>query len=122
MSPEAEQVARVEQMLESTYQIPRMPLGEAQAWLERIAHSEDIDPPLLVKAKLPPGICGLALLDQYVVVVQHSRPSKLTLLHELTHCIGHETHGPSFRNRFAELLGRHLSHEIGQVFTLAISR
>lgn len=111
---EADRVAKAESQLEAQYPTLRMALAEAQSWIDRVAHSEDIDPPLVVQKDMPRRLLGVAVLDEHVIVVQHARPSQLTLLHELTHCIGHAGHGPSFQRRYVELLGRHVSRRHGE--------
>ncbi len=111
---ETDRVAKAESRLEAQYPTLRMTLTEAQSWIDRVAHSEDIDPPLVVRNYMPRRLLGVAVLDEHVIVVRHARPSQLTLLHELTHCIGHTGHGLSFQRRYVELLGRHVSRRHGE--------
>jgi hypothetical protein len=118
---DAERVSRAEQMLEKSCPTRRLPLVEAGAWIERVAHSEDIDPPIVVRRSMPRRLLGLALMDAHVIVVRHAQPSQLTLLHELTHCIGHADHGPSFQKRLIELVARHVSVEHGDVLRAALA-
>jgi hypothetical protein len=82
---------------------------------------EDIDPPIVVRRSMPRRLLGLALMDAHVIVVRHARPSQLTLLHELTHCIGHHDHGLSFQKRLIELVARHVSPAHGDVFRAALA-
>lgn len=115
-SSDADRVAQAESQLEAKYPTVRMSLAEAQLWIDRVAHSEDIDPPLVVQHQLPRRLLGVAVLDDHVIVVRHARPSQLTLLHELTHCIGHAGHGPSFQQMLQGLLSRHVSVQHGKMF------
>jgi hypothetical protein len=108
-------------MLEKSCPTERLPLVEAGAWIERVAHSEDVDPPIVVRRSMPRRLLGLALMDAHVIVVRHARPSQLTLLHELTHCIGHHDHGLSFQKRLIELVARHVSPAHGDVFRAALA-
>ena len=120
-SSDADRVAQAESQLEAKYPTVRMSLAEAQLWIDRVAHSEDIDPPLVVQHQLPRRLLGVAVLDDHVIVVRHARPSQLTLLHELTHCIGHAGHGPSFQRRFVELVQRHISREQGEALAKSLT-
>ncbi len=117
---EADRVAKAESQLETKYPTVRMSIAEAQSWIDRVAHSEDIDPPLVVRHQLPRRLLGVAVLDDHVIVVRHARPSQLTLLHELTHCIGHAGHGLSFQRMLQSLLSRHVSVQHGKVFGEAL--
>jgi len=65
---------------------------------------------------MPRRLLGVAVMDAHVIVVRHARPSQLTLLHELTHCIGHTGHGPSFQRMLQGLLSRHVSVQHGRFF------
>ena len=113
---EADRVAKAESRLEAQYPTLRMTLAEAQSWIDRVAHSEDIDPPLVVRNDMPRRLLGVAVLDEHVIVVRHARPSQLTLLHELTHCFGYVGHGPSFQRMLQGFLSRHVSDQHGKVF------
>jgi hypothetical protein len=115
-SSDAARVAKAESQLEEKCPTVRMSIAKAQSWIDRVAHSEDIDPPFVVQHQLPRRLLGVAVLDDHVIFVRHARPSQLTLLHELTHCIGHTNHGPSFQRRFVELVQRHISREHGEAF------
>lgn len=118
---DADRVSRAEQMVEKSRPTRRLPLVEAGAWIERVAHSEDVDPPIVVRRTMPRRLLGVARMDSHVIVVRHARPSQLTLLHELTHCIGHADHGPSFQKRLIELVARHVSAEHGDVLRAALT-
>jgi len=118
---DADRVSRAEQSLEASRPTLRLSLTDAQRWIERVAHSEDVDPPLVVRRSMPRRLLGVAVMDAHVIVVRHARPSQLTLLHELTHCIGHADHGPRFQNRLSELVARHLSPEHGNLLRAALA-
>lgn len=107
--------------LEQSNPTARLTLLDAQAWVERVAHSEDIDPPLVIQRRLGRRVDAVALHRSHVIVVRHARPSQLTLLHELTHCIGHMDHGASFQHRYAELVSRHVSVEHGAALRRALA-
>jgi len=95
-------------------------LKEAQAWLEKIAHAEDIDPPIVLKARLSKDIEGVAVYDNHAIFVRDSTPTQITLLHELAHFMGSFGHGPVFRENLAALLRRHLSIQHALIFTEAL--
>jgi hypothetical protein len=118
---DADRVSRAEQMLEKSCPTRRLPLIEAGVWIEWVAHNEDVDPPIVVRRTMPRRLLGVALMDSHLIVVRHARPSQLTLLHELTHCIGHADHGPSFQKRFTELVARHVSVEHGDLLRAALA-
>lgn len=120
-NPDAERVSRAEHALEQSHPTQRLSLVDAQRWIDRIAHSEDIDPPLVVRRTMPRRLLGVAVVDSHTIVVRHARPSQLTLLHELTHCIGHHDHGPSFQRRLAELVTRHVSTLHGRTFAALLN-
>jgi len=113
---DADRVAKAEKQLETKYPTKRMSLAEAQSWIDRVAHSEDVDPPIVVRRTMPRRLLGVTLMDSHAIFVRHARPSQLTLLHELTHCIGHAGHGPSFQRMLQGLLSRHVSVEHGIFF------
>lgn len=118
---DADRVAKAEKQLETKYPTKRMSLAEAQSWIDRVAHSEDIDPPIVVRRTMPRRLLGVTLMDSHAIFVRHARPSQLTLLHELTHCIGHAGHGPSFQKRLIELVAQHVSAEHGDVLRVALA-
>lgn len=49
-------------------------------------------------------LLSYASIDEPVIVVHQARPSQLTSLHQLTHCIGHAGHGPNFQQMLQALL------------------
>ena len=117
---DADEVARAEAVLESRLPTKVLNLKEAQAWLEKIAHAEDIDPPIVLKARLSKDIEGVAVYDNHAIFVRDSTPTQITLLHELAHFMGSFGHGPVFRENLAALLRRHLSIQHALIFTEAL--
>ena len=114
---DAQVVARAEAALEKELPTRRLTLAEAKEWLERVAHAEDVDPPLLIKVGLPRCIRGALLVDDHAIVVPNDTPSQLTLLHELAHAMGSVGHGPHFRETLAGLLRRNVSLQHGLSFS-----
>lgn len=106
---DAQVVARAEAALEKELPTRRLTLGEASEWLTRVAHAEDVDPPLLIRVGLPRCVKGALLVDDHAIVVPTSSPSQLTLLHELAHAMGHVGHGPDFQETLSGLLRQHVS-------------
>ena len=106
---DAQLVARAEAALERELPTRRLSLTEAKEWLERVAHAEDVDPPLLIKVGLPRCIRGALLVDDHAIAVPTSSPSQLTLLHELAHAMGCVGHGSDFQETLSGLLRRHVS-------------
>jgi len=117
---DADEVARAEAVLEARLPTKVLNLKEAQAWLETIAHAEDIDPPIVLKARLSKNIEGVAIYDNHAVFVRDSTPTQITLLHELAHFMGSIGHGQVFRENLAALLRRHLSIQHALIFTEAL--
>ena len=113
---DAQVVARAEAALEKELPTRRLTLAEAKEWLERVAHAEDVDPPLLIKVGLPRCVKGALLVDDHAIVVPNDTPSQLTLLHELAHAMGCVGHGPHFRGTLADLIRRHLSLQQSLIF------
>ena len=117
---DADEVARAEAVLEARLPTKVLKLKEAQAWLETIAHAEDIDPPIVLKARLSKDIEGVAVYDNHAIFVRDSMPTQMTLLHELAHFMGSVGHGPVFRENLAALLRRHLSIQHALIFNEAL--
>ena len=117
---DADEVARAEAVLEARLPTKVLKLKEAQAWLETIAHAEDIDPPIVLKARLSKDIEGVAVYDNHAIFVRDSMPTQMTLLHELAHFMGSVGHGLVFRENLAALLRRHLSIQHALIFTEAL--
>ena len=117
---DADEVARAEAVLEARLPTKVLKLKEAQAWLETIAHAEDIDPPIVLKARLSKDIEGVAVYDNHAIFVRDSMPTQMTLLHELAHFMGSVGHGPVFRENLAALLQRHLSIQHALIFNEAL--
>jgi hypothetical protein len=113
---DAQLVARAEAALEKELPTRRLTLAEAKEWLERVAHAEDVDPPLIIKVGLPRCVKGALLVDDHVLVVPNDKPSQLTLLHELAHAMGCAGHGPRFRETLSGLLRQHVSLQHGLCF------
>ena len=118
---DADEVSRAEAVLEARLPTKVLNLKQAQAWLETIAHAEDIDPPIVLKARLARRIEGLAVYDNHAIVVRNSKPTQITLLHELAHFMGSSGHGPVFRENLTALLRRHLSIQHALIFTEALN-
>ncbi len=119
---DADEVARAEAILEARLPTKVLNLKAAQAWLETIAHAEDIDPPIVLKARLSKDIEGVAVYDNHAIFVRDSTPTEMTLLHELAHFMGSFGHGPVFRENLAALLRRHLSIQHALIFTEALNQ
>ena len=118
---DADEVSRAEAVLEARLPTKVLNLKQAQAWLQTIAHAEDIDPPIVLKARLARRIEGLAVYDNHAIVVRNSKPTQITLLHELAHFMGSSGHGPVFRENLTALLRRHLSIQHALIFTEALN-
>ena len=118
---DADEVARAEAILESRLPTKVLNLKAAKAWLETIAHAEDIDPPIVLKARLSKDIEGVAVYDNHAIFVRDSKPTQMTLLHELAHFMGSFGHGPVFRENLTALLRRHLSIQHALIFTEALN-
>lgn len=109
LGTEASVLADAEARLERELPTRRLGLEEAREWLADVAHAEDVDPPAVVRAKMPRRFAGVALDHEHAVVVRTTTPSQLTLLHELAHIMGCGGHGAQFRECLVGLLRRHVS-------------
>lgn len=118
---DAQLVSRAEAALET--QFPESPVGldEARVWLTRIAHAEDVEPPILMQVSLAGKVLAAAILDDNVIVVRSKHMTRLTLLHELAHFVGSAGHGPHFRTTYGDLIARYLSPAHAAVFTCAVN-
>jgi hypothetical protein len=121
MSADAKRVAAAEAALEAEMPIKRLSLEEAQRFIDRVAHAEDFDPPLVVYRKVRAKVDGLAVGDAHAIVVTSTTPSELTLLHELAHFIGSMEHGPRFQEVYVGLVGRFVSKDIAVRFQRLIT-
>ena len=121
LDTDADEVSRAEAVLEARLPTKVLNLKEAQAWLETIAHAEDIDPPIVLKARLSKDIEGAAVYDNHAIFVRDTKPTQMTLLHELAHFMGSFGHGPVFRENLAALLRHHLSIQHALIFTEALN-
>ncbi len=118
---DATEVSRAEAVLEARLPTKVLNLKQAQAWLDSIAHAQDIVPPIVLKARLARRIEGLAVYDNHAIVVRNSKPTQITLLHELAHFMGSSGHGPVFRENLTALLRQHLSIQHALIFTEALN-
>jgi len=107
--PDADAVAVAEAAVESAHPSQSLNLAEAQAWVTRIAHAEDLEPPIVVPAPLSRRLDAVAVLDDGVIAVRTARPTQLTLLHEMAHLLGAPGHGPHFCKVYGDLIARYLS-------------
>lgn len=107
--PDAKIIADAERVLDSQLPTSRLSLSEAQEWINHIAFAEDIDPPKLYLHPISRRYDAVAMADEHVIVVRTARPSKLTLLHEMAHFLGAMNHGAEFRQKYIDLLRRHVS-------------
>jgi hypothetical protein len=115
--PDADAVAVAEAAVNSAHPSHSLSLAEAQAWVTRIAHAEDLEPPVVVRASLSRRLDAVAVLDDGVIAVRTARPTQLTLLHEMAHLLGAPGHGPHFRKVYGDLIARYLSPEHATAFT-----
>ena len=112
MSADAKRVAAAEAALEAEMPTKRLSLEEAQRFIDRVAHAEDFDPPLVVYRKVRAKVDGLAVGDAHAIVVTSTTPSELTLLHELAHFIGAMDHGSRFQRVYVGLVRRIVSRDL----------
>ena len=109
--PDAELVYRAEALLEKQLPTRKLSLKEAQDLVDRISHAEDIDPPKVLNFPITRQYDGLALPSERVIVVRTSRPTQLTIIHEMAHFIGRMTHDDRFRQTYLCLTRRYLSFD-----------
>lgn len=87
-----------------------MDLDEARAWLEAIAHAEDIEPPLLIARRNNGRAEACALREHSAIITYRTRPSAHALLHEVAHlACANASHGREFRTMLVGLVRRHVS-------------
>lgn len=77
-------------------------------WQEN-TRRRDRCPRIVAGRGLPQGGCLLSYCEgrSLIVLARHQRERR-TLIHEMTHALGPETHGLRFQTRYADLLGRYL--------------
>ncbi len=117
--PDAELVYRAEALLEQELPSRKLTLKEAQNLVERISHAEDIDPPKVLKLPISRKYDGLAVPSERVIVVRTSRPTQLSIIHEVAHFTGGMHHGTRFRRIYLELLRRYASVNHHLILTMA---
>lgn len=118
--PDAELVYRAEALLEKQLPTRKLSLKEGQDLVDRISHAEDIDPPKVLNFPITRQYDGLALPSERVIVVRTSRPTQLTIIHEMAHFIGGMDHGVRFRRTYLELLRRYISIDHFSVLSSAL--
>jgi hypothetical protein len=107
--PEAELVYRAEAHLEQELPTRGLTLKEAQDLVDRISHAKDFDPPKVVHLTISRQFDAFAVPNEQVIVVRTSRPTQLTILHEMAHFLGSMDHGFKFRHTYLELVREHLT-------------
>lgn len=118
--PDAELVYRAEALLEQELPTRKLTLKEAQDLVDGISHTEDVDPPKVLNFPITRQYDGLALPSERVIVVRTSRPTQLTIIHEMAHFIGGMDHGVRFRRTYLELLRRYISIDHFSVLSSAL--
>jgi hypothetical protein len=106
---EAEVVYRAEAILEQELPTRKLSLKEAQDLVDRISHAEDIDPPKVVHLPISRQFDALAVPHERLIVVRTSRPTQLTVVHEMAHFIGDFGHCSKFRTMYLRLVHTHIS-------------
>jgi hypothetical protein len=107
--PDAEAVYRAEAILERELPTRKLSLAEAQDLVDHISHAKDIDPPTVVHLPISRKYDALAVPGEQVIVVRTSRPTQLTIVHEVVHFLTDSGHGSRFRRTYLELVRQHLS-------------
>lgn len=118
--PDAELVYRAEALLEQELPTRKLTLNEAQSLVDHISHAKDIDPPKVLNIPITRRYDGLALPNERVIVVRTSRPTQLTIIHEVAHFLGGMDHGTRFRRTYLELLRRHVSIDHHSILETAL--
>ncbi len=107
--PDAELVYRAEALLEQELPTRKLTLKGAQDLVDRISHAKDIDPPKVLKLPISRQYDGLAVPSELAIVVRTSRPTELTIIHEVAHLLTNSGHGSGFRQAYLEIVRQHLS-------------
>ena len=107
--PDAELVYRAEAHLERELPTRKLSLKEAQDLVDHISHAEDIDPPKVVHLQISRQFDALAVPHERLIVVRTSRPTQLTIVHEMAHFLAESGHGEGFRHRYNALIRQYLS-------------
>lgn len=89
-----------------------MSVGDAQAWIQAICTIEDLDPPMLARARKSPTTRASADLDGNVICLRGTSTTGSTIVHEIAHisCRA-DSHGEIFRDELVRLMRRHISVE-----------
>ena len=109
--PDAEAVYCAEAILEQELPTRELDLNEAQDLVDQISHAEDIDPPKVLNFPITGQYDGLALPNERVIVVRTSRPTQLTIIHEMAHFIGGMAHDDKFSQTYLFLTRHYLSFD-----------
>ena len=109
--PDAEVVYRAEAILERELPTRKLSLTEAQALVNKISHAEDIDSPKVFHLPITRQFDAFAVPKEHVIVVRTSRPTQLTIVHEMAHFLTESGHGAGFRRAYLELLRRFISFD-----------
>ena len=109
--PDAELVYRAEALLEQELPSRRLTLKEAQNLVERISHAKDFDPPNVMHLAISRQFDAFAVPNEQVIAVRTSRPTQITILHEMAHFLGSMDHGFKFRHTYLELVREHLTRD-----------
>ena len=107
--PDAELVYRAEALLEQELPTRKLTLKEAQDLVDCISHAEDIDPPKILHLPISRQYNALAAPGERLIVVRTSRPTQLTVVHEMAHFIGDLGHCSRFRTMYLRLVRTHIS-------------
>lgn len=83
---------------------------EADAVIDRICHTEDIEVPRVIVARKSKASLALTYIEENTICVRGRSTTMATLLHELAHTVvGAESHGVLFRDELARLTRAHIS-------------
>ncbi len=107
--PDAELVYRAEAILERELPTRKLTLREAQDLVNQISHAKDIDPPKVLHLPISRKYDALAVPHERVIVVRASRPTQLTIVHEVVHFLGVVDHSARFTQSYLSLIRQFVS-------------
>lgn len=100
-----------EDVVDATLGSPVIDARVAQDFVESVCHSQDIDPPEVLRGRSQ-KVRATANVDSWTICVQERNTTTSVLLHEIAHLsVGVDSHGVLFRDELVRLMRAHASVE-----------
>lgn len=105
-------VYAVEDIVAKTYPMPCIDIHTARRVVEAVCLAEDVNVPTVHSVRhIGNNFLACASQEKYFIALQ-GKQTRLTLLHELAHCLSAERgHGEEWRSTFVHLVRNHIGVE-----------